>query len=451
MPTILFTPHFSGTAEFAPAGTTISQDHANSLSSPSVVLIFSGSYWTTTNGSYDRQSLTTAVQGIMCSGYLGALNQYGSDGKAVYYGSFQDNTTPTLTVGAPTAADLQSYVQSEVKSHPGSVPGGANVLYMVVNDPKDSYSSRSTYGFNSWRGDGLHTAYVGAVNTSTGILDQDGFTQVFSHELAEAMAPSVHVSDPGNLNLGYQIADGEPESFGQGYTYRLRSGDLVQAYWSQRDGAWVVPDGSSQKFTLTWATASFNNTYNLQVMGDQLGVNYSDDITVDYSSNTSGTEVIENGESVSFAPGAIKTLNIDAAGGSNTVKVKNVEAGETVNVNNAYSTSFDMVVVGWNHSVVGIQGTVNVSNSSGQSWLQIDDSNNAPRNMTITYNTVAFQGLGAISYGNGVRGVEIDDAYGANQINAQSVSASAPVLIVGNSLDNLFGPAANSVRLNRLR
>ena len=289
------------------------------------------------------------------------------------------------------------------------------------------------------------------MNTSTGILDQDGFTQVFSHELAEAMAPSVHVSDPGNLNLGYQIADGEPESFGQGYTYRLRSGDLVQAYWSQRDGAWVVPDGSSQKFTLTWATASFNNTYNLQVMGDQLGVNYSDDITVDYSSNTSGTEVIENGESVSFAPGAIKTLNIDAAGGSNTVKVKNVEAGETVNVNNAYSTSFDMVVVGWNHSVVGIQGTVNVSNSSGQSWLQIDDSNDAPRNMTITYNTVAFQGLGTISYGNGVRGVEIDDAYGANQINAQSVSASVPVLIVGNSLDNLFGPAANSVRLNRLR
>ena len=62
---------------------TTSQDYANSLSSPSVVLIFSGSYWTTTNGSYDRQSLTTAVQGIMGSGYLSALNQYGSDGKAV--------------------------------------------------------------------------------------------------------------------------------------------------------------------------------------------------------------------------------------------------------------------------------------------------------------------------------------------------------------------------------
>ena len=70
VPTILFTPHFSGTAEFAPAGLTISQDHANSLSSPSVVLIFSGSYWTTTNGSYDRQSLTTAIQGIIGSGYL---------------------------------------------------------------------------------------------------------------------------------------------------------------------------------------------------------------------------------------------------------------------------------------------------------------------------------------------------------------------------------------------
>jgi hypothetical protein len=290
---------------------------------------------------------------------------------------------------------------------------------------------------------------LGAVNNSAGILDKDGFTQSFSHELAEAMVRSVHVSDPGNLNLGYQIADGEPEYFGKGYSHRLNSGDLVQAYWSQRDGAWVVPDGTSQKFALSWATASFNNTYNLQVLGDQLGVNYSDDITVDYSSHTSGTEVIENNESVSFAPGAIKSLNIDAAGGSNTIKVKNVEVGETVNVSNAYSTSFDMVVVGWNHSVVGIQGTVNVSNSSGQSWLQIDDSIDAPRNMTIEYNTVAFQGLGAIHYGNGVRGVEIDDAHGANQIDAVIVNASIPLVIVGNPLDNLFGPAANSVLLYR--
>jgi hypothetical protein len=295
----------------------------------------------------------------------------------------------------------------------------------------------------------LHTAYVGAVANSGGTLDRDGFTQVFSHELAEAMVPTVHVNDPGNLNLGYQIADGEPEHFGNGYTFRLPGGSLVQAYWSQRDRGWVVPDGNRQNLALSWATASFDNTYNLQVTGDQLGVNYPDDITVDRSPNTSGTRVTENGESTSFPLGAIKSLNIDTEEGDNTVRLKGVEPGEVVNVNSLGTTSLDDVIVGSNGSLAGIQGVVNVTNTSGRSWLRIDDSNDSARNITITDHSVAFQGLVTINYGYGVKGLEIDDSFGANQIDALSVPELVPVTVEGNPLDNLFGPAANSVGLNR--
>ncbi len=458
VPTIAFTPHFSGTTEYAPPKTTIAQEHAGSLSSPSVVFIFSGSYWRTDQGKIDRQTLTGSMQSILSSPYLSALTQYGSDGKASYFGSWQDDSTPTLTGNTPTSSDLKSYVQAEVKSHSASAPKGSNVIYVVVNDPKDSVKSSSTYGYNWTDGSTLHAAYVGATTLSGGALDKDGFTWIFSHELAEAMVPAVHVTDPGGLGLGYQIADGEPENFGNGYTYRYASGNLVQAYWSQRDGAFIVPDGNSEKFTLSWATNSFNNTYNLQVNGDQLGTNFNDDITIDRSPNTSGTRVTMNGQSASFALGAIKSLNVNTGGGFNTVRVQGVESGETVNVD-SFGSSFDSVIVGSNGSLAGIQGVVNVSNTSGRTWLQIDDSNDKPRAITITDHSVAFQGLATINYTpyggpssgpvHGVMGLEIDDSWGANQINALSVPGSVPVTIEGNPLDNLFGPAAGKVSLNR--
>ena len=460
VPTVLFAPHFAGTTEYAPAGTTISQEHAASLSSPSIVLIFSGSYWTSTTGASNQQALTTAVQGIISSGYLSDLSQYGSDGKAIYYGSFQDNATPTLSGNTPSGATLLSYIQSEIKIHPKSVPSGSNVLYMVVNDPNDSNKSFSTYGFNSYDGKTLHTAYVGAVNGSSGSLDQNGFTQVYSHELAESMTPAVHINDPGNLNAGYQIADNEPESFGSGYTYRLPNGVLVQAYWSQKDGAWAVPDGNSQNFFLSWATTNFNNTYNLQVNGDQLGTNYNDNITIDRAANgCPGTRVIENGQTASFDPGVIKSISINTYGGYDTVNIKSVESGQTVNVDSTSTTSFDDIIVGSSGSLSSIQGPVNVSNSSGRSWLQINDSADSPRNITITSSSVVFQGVATINYTpyagpsggsvHGVMGLEIDDPYGANQINVLSVPTYMPITIEGNFLDNLFGPAASKVGLNR--
>jgi hypothetical protein len=312
VPTILFTPHFTGTVEYAPSDTTIAQEQADSLSSPSVVFVFTGSYWQTTQGQNDQAHLSLSMQTILNSGYLAALDQYGSDGKAYYYGSWQDNNTPTLAGATPDDSGLQAYVQAEISSHPGAAPAGSNVIYVVVNTPQVSAQDGATHGYNTTNGT-LHAVYVGAVALASGALDIDHFTQVFSHELAESMVPSVHVSDPGALGLGYQIADGEPEAYAPGYAYRLANGCLVQAYWSQRDGAWIVPDGNSQQFTLSWATTGFTNAYNLQVSGDAAGANATTNITVNRSSSTASTTVTIDGQQASFPLSTIPSLNISTA------------------------------------------------------------------------------------------------------------------------------------------
>jgi hypothetical protein len=46
-------------------------------------------------------------------------------------------------------------------------------------------------------------------------------------------------------------------------------------------------------------------------------------------------------------------------------------------------------------------------------------------------------------------GVTIDDAFGRNRINAQSVPPYVPISVIGNFWDWLYGPAASQVHLYR--
>jgi hypothetical protein len=75
--------------------------------------------------------------------------------------------------------------------------------------------------------------------------------------------------------VGTQIADGEPEialpaklapnAPVGGYDARLNgTGPLVQAYWSQTDGAFVVPDGNAQTINQqpNWQGTVFQGTFN---------------------------------------------------------------------------------------------------------------------------------------------------------------------------------------------
>jgi hypothetical protein len=471
VPTIAFTPHFgaestSGTTNF-------------SLQSPTVNFVFSGSYWSTAQGQQDEAGLLSSAKAIMSGPYLSGLTQYGSDGKALFGQAWNDSGT---VASNPSATALQTFLQSSITNHnaaPGSHDSHHLPIFVVVSDPSSSAGSNS--GWNA-PGNYVQTITVplpfGGVlripinesirmvwlSTGTGSdthVSKDGFTDLFSHELAESMANSIVITPPSglpsNVKGDQQISDNEPD--GGRYMYRL-GGNLVQAYWSAKDAAFIVPDGNAQTFFLdpNWTGSSFNGNFTLRVQGDQLGVNYCDNIRADaFGSNTS---VAMNRESAIFDPNQIKTIDIDTRGGYNTVRLAEVAAGVTVNVD-SLGLSNDFVVVGSDGgSLAGIQGQVNISNNSGHTWLEVYDTADGPRNITITDHSVAVGGLTTINYEGGFRwnpngpvdGVttlEVDDGLGPNHIEVDSVSNLTNTLILAASSDGLFGPAANKVHLYR--
>jgi hypothetical protein len=122
--------------------------------------------------------------------------------------------------------------------------------------------------------------------------------------------------------------------------------------------------------------------------------------------------------------------------------------------------SNDFVVVGSDSgSLAGIQGPVSISNNSGHTWLEVYDTADGPRHITITDHSVAVDGL-TINYEAGfqwtstgpvvgVTTVEIDDGLGPNSIEVDSVPPLTDVMILGSSADVMYGPAADKAHLYR--
>jgi hypothetical protein len=90
-------------------------------------------------------------------------------------------------------------------------------------------------------------------------------------------------------------------------------------------------------------------------------------------------------------------------GGDNSVRVAGVPSGVTVNLDSS-GPSFDQVIVGSDsESLSGIQGTVNVSNTSGQTNLTVDALNDGARSVSVDDGAVEFAGLAIIQYTSGTR------------------------------------------------
>jgi hypothetical protein len=258
VPTAVVLPHYSGMKV-----TSSTSAHRQSLQSDQLVLIFAGNYWTTQQGQIDQTTIANDVTTILGSPYLTGLEQYGSDGKASLFTTTDSSTGLQVVGNEPTSSALNGYVKGQLNANSAlKPPASSNTqekpLYFVINDPADSGPGPYTWGEN-WVVNGRHLAYVGAQTLSDGSLDMVGFTEVFSHELAEATAHAITVTDPGSLGMGDQIADNEPES--AGYYFQV-DGLTLQAYWSQKDKGWIVPDGNPvQKLNPIWAGNSFTGFY----------------------------------------------------------------------------------------------------------------------------------------------------------------------------------------------
>ena len=160
----------------------------------------------------------------------------------------------------------------------------------VINDPADSGPGTVAAGLNWIDYSNTHAAYVASrFLPGTHKVDVDGVTGTFSHELAEGTAYNIVVNDPGHLKAGGQIADNEPEWGPNGYEARI-DGVLVQAYWSTKDSAWIVPDGSTTQTVLNpiWGTDDFTGFYNNAGQKTSEVRSYADGSSVTTNYNTSG-------------------------------------------------------------------------------------------------------------------------------------------------------------------
>ena len=231
-----------------------------------------------------------------------------------------------------------------------------------------------------------------------------------------------------------QIADNEPNS----YSYAL-NGVPVQPYWSQKDNAFIVPDGNRQKFYLdpVWTgptgAQTFTGQYDLTLLGDQLGTAYNDLIVLDNLAANFGTRGTMNGESVAFTAGQIRAVVVNGMWGSDTVRVEAVESDQTVNVG---SWGADQVTVG-DGSLNRVAGAVNVSNSSGKTKLTVNDALDTGRVFHVTGSMIDFGGLKPITYDSGVvnrdgsrsgvTSVGIFVGFGASTVTASGLSSLTSV------------------------
>jgi hypothetical protein len=388
VPTILFHPVYG--AE------TAVDNGGNKLSSPNVYLIFNspGNTWgdiNTQQPSAAAAAILNAFNNLCNSTYFDGLQQYGSDGQAILGGFRIDNTL--LMSHAFQTKQIDDLIDNQVDNF---LPDDSKDLYVVITDPgvrSGDPRDPNGYHFSS----DLPEAWVRTPGNlklgSQAFIDQ--VTVTLSHEVFEAMSdpfldgitviPGAGWKGGGSMEIGDQEPDGR-------YLYRV-NGTLAQAYWSQADGAYLVDDGTG---ILTHQVFDVTGTV-LTVNGDQIFLPTNDDITVG-TSPTGGVTVNLNGDVATFEKGMITSIVINPGGSFNGYNHVNVEATNVPVTINDVDPRGDLITIGKNGVVQGIQATVTINNGPSHfTALTIDDLHDlSPRKIDMTSSDVHIAGAADI-------------------------------------------------------
>jgi hypothetical protein len=349
-PTILFMPTLGAEHVTTGGGPVL-----GGSSNVPLYLTFWGSYWNTSEGqAYANQIKASINPMFLNSPYLNSLHQYGVQHRAFLAQTITDSADPGDSFQVQDAIDAAFYGTRH------GIPKDDNGIYLVITQPGKASSEAGDAGYHGYTTyqDNGHTRpfNFGWIGTD-GTLDY--VTQNISHEVVETMTDP-HLDgwqDYTVQTIENEIADREA----QAYLYRL-NGYLVQAYWSQSDGAYRVDDGTSQTFSV--------DHRKLIVNGDQAGYGHTDLVSVNVNA-AGGVSVTLNGEVVSFEPGRISSIVVNTGAGSNLVWVHNEAQDVDLTI---HSGGNDEVLIGNNGSVQGILGSVRISNPFFRTDLVIDDS-----------------------------------------------------------------------------
>ena len=201
VPTVVFYSPFGGDSIYWVPGNTAGQPDNQIVTSPisnnpaalnalTVYLIFWGKSWT----NQTAQKYASDAQAIIASDYLSGLQDYGSDGLANYGDYTIDNSKADPNNRDP---EIQKILDSQETfwTKPTGVapnPTGSNwgepgyhqsPIYVVVcdNGPGGGGNGGGLYTYNG-------TTYLTNGITLSNGMQEDTFTDIFSHELVERMS-----------------------------------------------------------------------------------------------------------------------------------------------------------------------------------------------------------------------------------------------------------------------
>ena len=234
-------------------------------------VIFWGSYFTqadtkTSEGTTAYNTDLNLAEQELNSQFFSALSQYkGSPGKLYLAGFYQDTTDSLPSNKQMTTSVVHGEVQNVINNKSSGIPAPSSnwPIYVVVTAP--TYTLPNYLGYNQ-NSTSRTDIWVSTKEPASGAgAAADNFSQVFSHEVAEA--DSDPVQNPGltiTTSLGVELAPGPnvpqgvqnpaqvADNEGQFHLYRpVPGGPIYNSYWSQSAGKFVVPDGNSEIFDVS--------------------------------------------------------------------------------------------------------------------------------------------------------------------------------------------------------
>ena len=221
----------------APAGTTVSTNNGATFGNVRMQLILWGSAWNDPATTPTASQVVGAVSTILSGPYMNKLGQYGA-GRGTLAGAWiLSSPEPNNPFSDSDVGDMTWNLIDNGNFPEPDDSGGGNQLLMFIMPPgvatTSSFSGEHSSAHDTDLFDGDDQPYAWVTNNGT----LDNVTQIFSHELAEAVSDPFGDAwqvDPRNSNSWHEICD-------VCQSVADLDGVSVTSYYSASDGACVIP------------------------------------------------------------------------------------------------------------------------------------------------------------------------------------------------------------------